>query len=119
LRRVALAAMKQSGRARWPEVSVHASLETLLVEAGCSRVVVADMDGEMLMPAVRSTSPEEEHLLLVGPEGGFSPNEEAQLSGLDCMRVRLAPRRLRSETAAVALCAILAAALDQTEGVVP
>jgi 16S rRNA (uracil1498-N3)-methyltransferase len=41
--------------------------------------------------------------LLIGPEGGFSPAERARLSALPFVRpLRLGPRILRAETAAVA-----------------
>lgn len=41
--------------------------------------------------------------LLIGPEGGFTPEERAQLRALDFVRaVSLGPRILRAETAAIA-----------------
>ncbi len=41
--------------------------------------------------------------VLIGPEGGFSPQERARLNGLDCAHaVSLGPRILRADTAAVA-----------------
>lgn len=62
--------------------------------------------------------------VLVGPEGGFSEREYAALAaaaaaapagsggGATVLRVQLAPNTLRSETAALALLALLAAHLD-------
>lgn len=44
-------------------------------------------------------------LLLVGPEGGLSEREDALLETRGACRIALAPHRLRTETAAVALCA--------------
>ena len=46
-------------------------------------------------------------LLLVGPEGGFSPDEAEQAKTAGFMPLVLGPRILRSETAAIAALAIL------------
>ncbi len=48
--------------------------------------------------------------LLVGPEGGFSERERAQLLDLECVvAISLGPRILRADTAAVAALAVLQA----------
>ena len=45
--------------------------------------------------------------LLVGPEGGFTPEERARLDALDFVSpVALGPRILRAETAALAAVAL-------------
>jgi 16S rRNA (uracil1498-N3)-methyltransferase len=47
--------------------------------------------------------PGEAAAILIGPEGGFSEEEKARLRGLPFVRaLRLGPRILRAETAAVA-----------------
>ena len=49
--------------------------------------------------------------LLIGPEGGFTPEERTQLRGLDFVRaVSLGPRILRAETAVIAALALWQAA---------
>ena len=45
----------------------------------------------------------DELILLVGPEGGFSPSEWKLLSDTDIVHVTLAKTVLRTETAAVAM----------------
>ena len=45
--------------------------------------------------------------LLAGPEGGFSPDERAAARDAGCVSMRLGPRVLRTETAAVAALAVL------------
>jgi 16S rRNA (uracil1498-N3)-methyltransferase len=95
LRRVARQALMQS-RGLWlPEVS------------GVSDVaVVAGWPGAALA-APGGPGPDLAHpVVLVGPEGGWSPEEEA---GLDVPRVGLAPGVLRTESAAVAAGALLVA----------
>jgi 16S rRNA (uracil1498-N3)-methyltransferase len=49
--------------------------------------------------------------LLIGPEGGFTPEERTRLRGLDFVRaVSLGPRILRAETAVIAALALWQAA---------
>ena len=49
--------------------------------------------------------------LLVGPEGGFAPEEVAEARDLGFLPVSLGPRILRTETAAIAAAAVLQYAL--------
>ncbi len=103
-RRLARAAMKQSGRARCPEVKVHSDLAELMAAAEGMRVLYADPGGEPLTPGSLGEAGPEETLLLVGPEGGWSESELVLLADRDARAVDLGPRRLRAETAAVTLC---------------
>ncbi len=48
-------------------------------------------------------------LLLAGPEGGFDPAERKAAVAAGCQRIRLGPRILRTETAALAALAALQA----------
>jgi 16S rRNA (uracil1498-N3)-methyltransferase len=54
---------------------------------------------------------------LVGPEGGFTENEEAFLKSRGVQFVRLSDTILRTETAAVAFAAILTAQRNLTGGI--
>lgn len=109
-RRLARAAMKQSGRARCPEVRVHGDLAQVLAAAERNRVFYADVGGKPLTRDMLRGAVAEETLLLVGPEGGWSAGELELLTGRGAVAVHLGPRRLRTETAAVTLCAGAAAA---------
>jgi 16S rRNA (uracil1498-N3)-methyltransferase len=67
-------------------------------------VQVADPDGEVSEGAGGEIGAEGAHLLLAGPPEGFSPEDRAYLQSLPgAGRIRLGDRRLRSETAALAL----------------
>ena len=44
--------------------------------------------------------------LLVGPEGGFAPDEVAAARSAGCLPITLGPRILRAETAAIAAVAL-------------
>ena len=48
-------------------------------------------------------------LLLAGPEGGFDPSERNAAVAAGCQRIRLGPRILRTETAALAALAAMQA----------
>jgi 16S rRNA (uracil1498-N3)-methyltransferase len=94
LRAVARAAAMQCHRARLPEVAEVADLAALAAGPG---VAMADRAGD---------PPSLDHpTLLVGPEGGWGPEEAA----LDLPRVALGPHVLRAETAAITAGGLLAA----------
>ncbi len=107
LRRVAAAAVEQCHRSRLPELAGVEPWQALT-----STLAEGDTAGDrfVLEPAAaggtwrrRSAS----GIVLVGPEGGFSPAEAAELESLGCRRVSLGERTLRAETAAVAAAANL------------
>lgn len=98
----ALAAMKQSGRTWLPPVTVYRSLEEVLESRGEGPVLMAhekssgeNFDGSAL-------SGEGNLLVLVGPEGGFSPAETELAERHGAELISLGRYRLRAETAVVA-----------------
>ena len=54
--------------------------------------------------------------LIVGPEGGFEPEEAALLAARGARAVTLGPRILRTETAGMAMLAQTLYELEQAEG---
>jgi 16S rRNA (uracil1498-N3)-methyltransferase len=107
LRRVAREAAAQSRRARLPEIDGVHPVTELIGRAG---LVVADPAGEE--PARLPVPPGGEWVLVVGPEGGFDPDEVSALgssspAGETPARLRLGPHVLRAETAAIAGAAVL------------
>ena len=109
-RRVATAAVEQCHRARRPSVTgVHGWNELPELLAGCEGRWVLDpaaASAGRWRPAATSGA------VLVGPEGGWSAGERAELEGLGAEPVALGPRVLRAETAAVVASAIVL--LDRT-----
>jgi 16S rRNA (uracil1498-N3)-methyltransferase len=101
LRRVAREATLQCRRARLPAVEAPGRLVDL---AGRPGLLVADRDGAR--PAELADPPDGGWILVVGPEGGISP-EELLILG-DPPRLGLGPHVLRAETAALAGPAALA-----------
>ena len=102
LRRVAREASMQCQRARIPEVALPMSPAELARGPG---LVVADPGGA---PVSRASLPDgDAWLVLVGPEGGFSPGERTVLS--DALLVAIGPHVLRAVTAPAAVAAAMAA----------
>lgn len=97
LRSKALAAMKQSQRARLPKVHEPLSLDQFLkLFCADTTVILADENGGSTIPHTGDLC------ILVGPEGGFAEEELTRIQALpQCHTIRLAGRRLRAETAAL------------------
>lgn len=115
LRRVAMGAVEQCGRARCPEVTgVHAWREIGALTEGTRRLVLdvgsAGGPPEMEDGAVA---------LLVGPEGGLSEAERRELLEAGWTAVGLGPRVLRAETAAVVGAAWMLGNTSRSGGVRP
>ncbi|HET8616341.1 MAG TPA: 16S rRNA (uracil(1498)-N(3))-methyltransferase [Actinomycetales bacterium] len=104
------AAAKQSRRPRVPVVApVETSRELADRVSAAALAVVLHEDaptplGSLALPDVGDV------VLVVGPEGGISPDELRQLSDAGAVSARLGPHVLRSSTAGPAALAVLSAA---------
>ncbi len=108
---VAIAACEQCGRNRIPAVAAPATLADWLApkqDRGeiALRVLLSPRGAARLRDLPRPAGTVE---LLAGPEGGFTPEEEALARGSGFTPVLLGPRVLRTETAAVAALAAMQA----------
>lgn len=99
-RRIIISACEQCGRATLPQLEAPDSYAHWIstLSAGGSRL--------MLQPAgscrLQSLPPPQGRIcLLVGPEGGLNPDEQLLAAGAGFQGVRLGPRILRTETAAL------------------
>lgn len=105
-RRIVVSACEQSGRNRIPEVLAVVPLaEVCRIPLAGARLLLSPT-AERGLRAV-ATGIEGEVVLAAGPEAGFSADEEALLAGAGFVPVRLGPRVLRTETAALAALAAL------------
>jgi 16S rRNA (uracil1498-N3)-methyltransferase len=105
---VAIAACEQSGRNRVPPVLPVASLATWLADARADalRLTLSPGAASTLRELGRPAGPV---VLLIGPEGGLSPREQEDAQAFGFKPLRLGPRVLRTETAAVAALAAMQA----------
>ncbi|MEO8627610.1 MAG: 16S rRNA (uracil(1498)-N(3))-methyltransferase [Betaproteobacteria bacterium] len=104
---VVVAACEQSGRTRVPKVNPITGLADWL---GAHRAA-SDSLRVMLSPGadarLRDLAPSADITLLAGPEGGFEPEELEIAQSCKFTPVRLGPRILRTETAALAALAAM------------
>jgi len=103
LESIILAAMKQSMHPWLPELSMEHSLAEVLSRFPRARPLMAHEKVEGKASGIADRNNNDPKLLLVGPEGGFSPAEvqTAEKAGADL--ISLGKYRLRAETAAVTL----------------
>lgn len=106
--KIADEAAGQSQRGRIPQVSACISFaDALKRAAACDRKLLCYEGGGSRLAPLLSDKPESV-AVLIGPEGGFAPEEVAQAEAAGAVRVTLGPRILRTETAPLAvLSAIL------------
>jgi len=122
-RRIVQEAAEQSGRARIPEITAHASLQSALDPIGPGELCLAGVMAANAVP-VRQTLDSQERSpqcvrLFVGPEGGFEDGECRALEEAGVSLVSLGPRTLRTETAGLVMLAIVAYALGEMGPVTP
>ncbi|MEP0821300.1 MAG: 16S rRNA (uracil(1498)-N(3))-methyltransferase [Ignavibacterium sp.] len=105
LERIAVSALKQCGRSILPTMFVLTKFDTLVRSADrFSLKLVAHEQTEQsqfLGSLLQHHKDARSVLLVVGPEGGLTPEEIELAAGNGFIPVSLGPRRLRSETAAI------------------
>jgi 16S rRNA (uracil1498-N3)-methyltransferase len=106
LRRSIIEASKQCGRNRLMALDETVRWADLAQSFAGSPRFIADQEGEpvSLVPAVQRG---QTAILAVGPEGGFSPSEQAIADRAGWTRISLGAHTLRIETAGLAGCAAL------------
>ncbi len=107
-RRVAREAAKQSGRAVVPEIDSPRSLEEWLAASRPAGLLLCLWEGEAAgLTAVLPAGGVERASVVVGPEGGLSEAEVAELRAAGAVVAGLGPRILRTETAGPVALALL------------
>jgi len=102
---VVIGACEQCGRNRIPQVDMPVTLAQWLAAPGKGLRLVLDPDAEHSLAQL--PAPAGPVTLLIGPEGGLSDREIALAKQSAYLGLRLGPRILRTETAAVAALAAL------------
>lgn len=105
LRRYAIEACKQCGRAWLPEIECGAPVASA-VEAARGVRFVADLTPDAAPLAQALGEAGEQASVLIGPEGGLSDGERDSLASNDVRTVSLGSATLRIETAAMAVAAV-------------
>jgi 16S rRNA (uracil1498-N3)-methyltransferase len=104
LQKIALSAMKQCGRSYLPRIhSLMSILDALAYLKDCEgRFIMHEMASEGNAARRKTILQCRSVGVLVGPEGGFTEEEVQAAQSAGFVPVSLGPRRLRSETAAIA-----------------
>lgn len=108
---------EQTGRLDVPPVDAPAKLDALLDGWDASRRLMFcdETGGAPAIPALRAAG-EGPWAVLIGPEGGFTPEEGARLRALPfAVAVSLGPRVLRADTAATTALTLWQAAIGDWE----
>ena len=102
---VVYSACEQSGRNRVPPVGQPLSLAMWLGQRPTGRLLFLSPLASVRLADL--PQPQGLQILVAGPEGGFEADEIAALESADAIPVRLGPRVLRTETAALAALAAM------------
>ena len=109
LERIALSAMKQSLKARRPEIGDPVKLSELLSNGSDdnNEKFICYCAGDNRRSLRDSYTPGTDATVLIGPEGDFSPREIEAALGSGFLPVTLGDSRLRTETAALYAVTVL------------
>ncbi len=111
-RRIAQESAKQSRRADVP--SIDDPLATKLAVAlapTAMRLLLSERAQQVSMRTALEAAGSQQIVLAVGPEGGWTEEEDALFAGAGWTPVHLGPRILRAETAAISAAAVVSAFL--------
>ena len=104
LEKILVSAMKQSQKATLPELNGMTDFRTFVSQPFDGRKFIAHCE-EGVKPLLKQTyHPGENALVLIGPEGDFSPEEIALALKYGFEPISLGESRLRTETAALVAC---------------
>jgi len=107
LHKIVLSATKQSLKALIPEIDEPVSVREFISSVkddDSLKLIAYCFEGEKERISIRKALEDnrsEKVIVLIGPEGDFSPEEAALAIGSGFIPVHLGPSRLRTETAAV------------------
>lgn len=98
-------ACEQSGRTRVPKLHAAMALEDI---AGLENIEQSFfLDTQSNTPIQTASKPNGPSYIIAGPEGGFSDDERQWIRALGGQAIKLGPRILRTETAALATLSIM------------
>ena len=112
LQAIAIEAAEQTGRLDVPEILSPVKLSKLLDGWDGRRLMFCDETGGAPVLQALDGADGGPWAILIGPEGGFDPEEAERLRAMDCASVvSLGPRILRADTAAISAMTLWQSAL--------
>ncbi|MDO5330102.1 MAG: RsmE family RNA methyltransferase [Bacillota bacterium] len=118
LRKIAKSAACQSRRGLIPEVSAYLPFDDLLKVEADHRLLAYEAEagkGKSIGEALDNLEAGESILLLIGPEGGFSPEEAEKAISVGFSPISLGKSILRAETAGIVGAALMVEASAKAE----
>jgi 16S rRNA (uracil1498-N3)-methyltransferase len=109
LSRILIAAMKQSWNSWLPELTEPERFSDLIHEDFNGLKLIAHAEAGSGRSLRKAYPRDSSALILIGPEGDFSPEEIDQARKAGFVPVCLGKNRLRTETAGVVVCSVIAA----------
>ena len=113
-RRIAIQAAEQSRRTALPEISDPIKLQDALTIPAKLKIVLSEAEEQAHLRDIRSAT-ENDVLLAIGPEGGWTQDELDQFQKEGWVSASLGSTILRAETAAIAATAIAMVASGKKE----
>lgn len=109
LSKIAEEAAKQCGRCIVPEVSLPLSYSAMLEDAASAelKLICYEKESDLSIKALFSEKKPDSIAVIVGCEGGFSPEEIEEATSAGCHSVTLGKRILRCETAPSAVLSMI------------
>ncbi len=106
LEKIILSAMKQSLTAFRPVLHEMTSLRKFLEFVPSRNTYIAHSENYDQIHLKSLISPVKDYIIMIGPEGGFSPEEVQLANNKGVISVSLGQNRLRTETAGLVACNI-------------
>ncbi len=107
--KIALEAVKQCRRGCVPKITPADKFEDMLAASTDAELKILFWEGAPEAFAVPGAAPQKPKsvVVVVGPEGGFDPNEIRQAQAHGFLTTGLGPRILRAQTASLAACTLV------------
>ena len=115
LEKILVSAMKQSVKAYLPKLNQLTKFGDLLNNHFSGKKYIAHCNDGEKMHLKNLINPEENTLILIGPEGDFSPEEVDLAKEHGFVEISLGDARLRTETAGIVACHIVNLANTENE----
>ena len=107
--KITLEAVKQCRRGRVPHISPAHNLDEVLVASAEYDLKIMFWEGAPQVFDIPKTAPQKPKKIMavVGPEGGFDPDEVQRAQAHGFLTTGLGPRILRAQTATLAACTLV------------
>jgi 16S rRNA (uracil1498-N3)-methyltransferase len=111
-RRIAREASEQSRRPLAPEIASPIKVKEAISLPGTTRILLAESEQELLLKDALRTHSQGELVLAIGPEGGWTEQEQQAFTESGWIPASLGRTILRAETAAIATVAVVVSELE-------